>query len=696
MSSNRNNEVLVVDSSIKATPFNKLSASSLEELESSHMGMLEDTLQEMMTPAESRQYGMTTSKSGRHFTKSPTESWSVMSEGGNGNLNELREELHKADSVYSRKTEDESISPSVVEGVFRPISHPDEEEKQANPHTLSYVIEPSPIKHTKSTASAASKQKRGNTAKSSSQIPHEVYVVSPTSQQQEEQDDTEGSFSLSQTPAKTATPRPPFVRGWASVTELKNTPTFVRRHSSVIDSGRSPGSYLRSAQSPVQELLHKQEQKRKHLKESINAVKTQNMSLDQTLQSTLAERDQLSKDYDDERQAHQELLSAKEDKIKFLQRQHAHQQEQQLGVLKLTRNHNMFLKDQLEELQDDYIQLQTNHEEDLAKVLEKPKALHQQIFLLQQSKAQLQSHHRAALSAQQRTYESLEVQRNHLQQERILLEAEYQCQLQDEQSKAKMLKEQLSELESTQLATAQQQAEALQSQLADSTLEQTQLIAQHQIELQQEQDEYAALEKQHASVLGESEQLTLLLNQQLSEVQATCQRLESELPKQQNQKQRLQQQLLASQQQEQETRAKWDRLQENKDKLECSLQTIQEERDELVNQQQEQTALQQTMKESFLQKVSVLETECSRLQTTQETEIDRQGKHISGLAAHLEQSKSQQQAQQDENLALREELAAMKQAQEELIAQHDQELEVTKDANVNLVRDLAKELGFGL
>jgi hypothetical protein len=695
MSNNRNNEVLVVETSIGDSSFNKLSPSSLEQLESSHMGALEDTLQEMMAPAEGRQYSMT--KNGRNSTKSPTESWSVMSEGGNGNLNELREELDKADSVYSRKTEEESISPSVVEGIFHSISNKDGEEKQADPQTLRYLIEPSPIKQINSTAAAAvsaSEEKQDLTAESSSAIPHEVFVVSPTPQHQEEQDDAESSFTLPQTPDKTDAPSPPFVRGWASATELKSTPTFARRHSSIIDNGRSPGSFLRSVQSPVQELLQKQEQKRKHLKESINAVKTQNISLDQTLQNTLAERDQLSKDYGDERQAHQELLGAMENKIKFLQRQHAHQQEQQMGFMKLTLTHNTFLKDQLEQLQHDHVQLQTNHKEDLAKVLEKPQALYQHISLLQQSKAQLQSHHQAALSAQQRTYESMEVQRNHLQQERTLLEAKYQRQLQDEQSKAKMLKEQLIELESTQLATTPQQVEVLQSQLADSNLEQTQLVAQHQTELQQEQDKYAALEKQHASVSGKSEQETLLLNQQLLEVQATCQRLESELPKEQNQS--LQQQLLASQQQQQEIRAERDRLQKNKEKSECYLQTIQEERDELVNQQQEQTTLQETMKESFLQKVSVLETECSRLQTTLETEIGSQGKQISGLAAHLKQSKWQQQAQQDENLALREELAAMKQAQQELTAQHDQDLQITKDANVNLVRDLAKELGFGL
>lgn len=709
-SNHTKSDVLLVDTSLNTgveSNTNNKQSPSLEQLEYTHMGLLEGTLREMMSPAESRQYSMM-AKQGRNTMKSPSES-STMGETERSNLRELREELEKADSVYSRKTEGESDSPSIVEGSFQPIS-PHVFRKDGALTILPIVVEPSPIKHGLPSKPVTSKDENGESAteaSSNNEIPHEVFVVSPSEQQEDEDQQTQVTGTSSYAPHPTTPAKhsattssnnssasenrtPPDARGWASVTEVRpprdtTTPNFLRRHSSNIDLGRSPASFRRSAQSPVPNLLQKQEEKRQHLVNSIRAVKSRHVSLDQTLQHTLAERDQLSKDFGYERQAHQELLGAMENKIKFLQKQHAHHEEQQLGVLKLTQTHNSFLKEQLQTLQKDYVKIQLNHKEELHKVLEKPKALYQQIASLEESKEQLQANHEAEVLAQQRTYESLEAQLKHVQQEKSLLQGKYQRQLHDERSKAKMLEQQL-ELESRQLIIAQEHVEDLKSQRLESKQERAELVAQHQSKLLQEQGKYMSLEKQHYHVVEERIQETSSLKKQLLDLQSQLDLDRS----------REQQGHFVASQQAQEFLSERELLQTSNGKLELSLQSIMEEREVLLMKQQEQADLQRAMQESFLQKVAVLERECSRLQKTLETEIDRQGTQISTLATQLKQSKSHQQAQHEENQALRDELDAMKQAQEKLLGEHKQELQLTKDANANIFRNLAKDLGFGL
>eukprot|EP00980_Cylindrotheca_fusiformis_P029478 scaffold23479_cov143-Cylindrotheca_fusiformis.AAC.28 len=664
--------------------------STLEQLEYSHMGVLEVTLKEMMSPSETRQSSM--AKQSRDSIRSPTE-WTAASE--TSNLKELREELERADSVYSRKASEEGEDdPSIVGGRFLPISpHFETNKKKQRPSDFSnesdrfqrlpVVVEPSPIKNKVPPSpelgnnNSKTKKEQGEETTeetteegSSNEIPHEVYF-----RQRDEEDDTQTqdtesmSYALMRptTPAKYSERSHLVGRGWSSATETPRppsrspytTPSLKRRNSE-----RSlASSYLRSAQSPVSDLLMKQEAKRKHLKASINSIKSHQKSLDQTLQHTLMEKDQMSKNYEDERRAHQELLETMENKIQFLQQQHEHQQEQHMGVLKLTQTHNNFLKDQLKQLQKDYVKIQLEHKEELDEVLEKPKALYKQMEALKQSKALIESRYEQERRDQKRKLQSLETQIEQLQQEKSWLQENFQQQLQEERSKTQRLKQQV-ELESQQARSEREKVEGWKREESQSHHQQ---ISSYQSRLEKEQEKYQALKEQHLQLQQERASEKTRFQQDIQELRQSLER--------------------SSQQHD---------LHNQEDQTASeSLRRVQQERDDLLKNQEEQTALQETMKESFLQKVAVLERECNRLRSTLETQEEHQETQIETLEAQLKSSNCTKELQA-ENQRLRDELDAMKEEQERLLAQHKQELDETKDANSNVLQNLAKELGFGL
>lgn len=125
---------------------------------------------------------------------------------------------------------------------------------------------------------------------------------------------------------------------------------------------------------------------------------------------------------------------------------------------------------------------------------------------------------------------------------------------------------------------------------------------------------------------------------------------------------------------------------------ECKLQLLgsKKERAELMAQHQSKVQ-QQSGNYLSLEKKHHRTVE----ERAQETASLKQ--QLQDLQSQLDSVRSREQGMQalnEENQSLREELETMKRAQAKLLAEHKQELQAIKNANVNLVNNLANELSF--
>jgi len=545
------------------------------------------------------------------------------------------------------------------------------------------------------------------TSPESNAVPHEVFVPKGSS----------GSTSgirtvVSQTtfeadvPPSTPKSRvsavhtaPVDARGWATVAEPRHSAprrATVRRHSSFSLMAHSPASYLKSAQSPVHDLVKKQERKRAHLKATIDSVRNKNYSVDSRLLQALTDKENLKREVEAEKVAHKETVTSLTNKIRFLKRQHELQTEQQEGVNGLTKTHNKFLKEQFEQLQEEYERLKKQHKQETARLAEKPEALYEQIKMLEQGKKLLLGKHQQELTSKQMEYESLESKLKNLREQHRRHEKSLQEELDDEHHKIKKLQDRVVELETVELTIAKQKILVLQDQLETARHERQDLVSQHRTALMRNDEKYAALVQQNESVTKASHEEISALKHQVSELQANMEQLEMLRANELEEHRTLEQKLSESRNQEQESTEQKSSIQSNYEKLESTLQRVQQERDSLLQNQKDQTQTQEQMKLSFLQKVARLEEECSHLQNTLNEGIASQTSEIAKLRGKLDLAESEWQDQQATNLELVAQINAMELQAKEMRANHTEELEKVANANVMLARNMLRDLAFGL
>lgn len=732
------------------------SLASLQKLESNHMGILEGTLQEIKKSERKRN---------KRNLKSPTD-WSINSSIPENaeDLSDLRQELDRAESVYSRRTADATFgddfssstdSEDLMVGSFKPISASFEDDPAApltshvpSPLRINTALQTSTIpsinmlqspqsqspvngfqaqaqnsssllsfpQHLMETVSEEKiaavtpshktikqpeDESTQETSPESNAVPHEVFVPKGSSAS------TSGIRTVLSTTTFDAehppsTPTAEDVRDWATVAEIEHAgygarPQAVRRHSSFSLMAASPHSFLKSAQSPVHELVKKQERKRLLLKATIDSVRSKNYNVDSRLVQALNEKENLRQEIETQKIVHAQKVTNLENKITFLQRQHELQSEQQEGVHGLTKTHNKFLKEQLDQLQQECERLQKQHKQELAREAEKPKALQEQIQKLQDSKKVLQEKHQRELAAQQQEYEALESKLQKLQEQHRRHVQSLEQELDDEQHKIKKLQDRLVELETVQLVICQQKILVLQDQLETARQEKHDLASQHRAALAKKSEEHAALVQEHAAATKTRDQEIAGLRTQVTDLQSQLQRLESLRAKELQKSHEVQEQLTGSlQQQQQESFARTSFLQANHDKLVADLANVQRERDALVQNQQEQAQLQKQMKTSFLQKVARLEDECTRLQSTLDQGIASQTSEIALLRTKLDLAESEWHDQQATNQELQDLVTQLQLEKEELLVAHSAQLDKAVNANVTLAEKLLKELAFGL
>eukprot|EP00526_Cylindrotheca_closterium_P008481 CAMPEP_0113660612 /NCGR_PEP_ID=MMETSP0017_2-20120614/32994_1 /TAXON_ID=2856 /ORGANISM="Cylindrotheca closterium" /LENGTH=833 /DNA_ID=CAMNT_0000575261 /DNA_START=71 /DNA_END=2572 /DNA_ORIENTATION=+ /assembly_acc=CAM_ASM_000147 len=787
------------------------SPSSLEKLESNHLQLIEGTIQEIKKTGSNGSSGSGGRRRARRNLKSPTE-WSMNSSIPENaeDLSNLRQELDRAESVYSRKTadatfgddfsssDDEDIVMVGSFGSFLPISHSFEERKEDDPAAPLTNHFPSPLridhintsipslpsnlpnmpnvttpqsqsqsqlqaggmflqmqnsssmlsfpqqtmetvtegkiigvdddkqhpaavtpsnKTTKQQQQQPEEESTQETSPDSNAVPHEVFIMKGSSASTSRTVVSTTTFEADIPPSSSISsrlsiggasglPRTPVnareVRDWATVAEpqrhFMTTPQPVRRNSSFSLMARSPAaSFLKSAQSPVHELVKKQERKRMNLKATIDSVRSRSYNIDSRVQQMQNEKDHLKREHEAEKLAHKQLVESMENKIKFLQRQHELQTEQQEGVLGMTQTHNKFLKEQLDQLQQEYERLQLHHKQERARQAEKPAALYDQIKVLEQGKKLLLEKHEQELTSKQMEYESLESRLKNLQEQLSRQEKALQEQQQDDQHKIKKLQDRLVQVETVELTIAQQKILVLQDQLENARQERQDLVSQHRAALIREDDKYATLVQQHATTAQANHEEISALNNQVSDLQGTIQRLESCRAKDQQQVQVLEQQLSDSlTHNEESTTLKMSSLASDYEKLQIAFNTVQQERDSLLVSQKEQAELQAQMKLSFLEKVARLEEECTRLRATLDQGIASQTSEIKKLRGKLDLAEKEWNAQQATNEELLARVKILETEREELLAAHEAELDKAANANVELARNLLKELAFGL
>ncbi|KAL3937181.1 MAG: hypothetical protein SGBAC_007650, partial [Bacillariaceae sp.] len=759
------------------------SLDSLEKLESNHLQVIEGTIQDIQK-SNSNDSTRSGKRRAKRSLKSPTE-WSMNSsipENGE-DLSDLRNELDRAESVYSRRTADATFGDDfssdeedvVIAGNFLPIPSFEEYQKEEDPadpltnhvhspqrihtstpsvpnmprvttppsqsqtgglhynnhnsssllsfpHTMETVSEDKIIgavhkPEAKITPSKTKQTEEESTQETSSPdysngaVPHEVFVVKGSSASTSRTVVSTTTFQSDVPPPSTPsqryhlkapmTPVNHHSRDWATVAEPQRNsftaPQPVRRHSSFsLMAAKSPTpSFFKSAQSPVHELVKKQERKRLNLKATIDSVRSNNFSVDSRIHQMQNEKYQLKREHDTEKLAHKQLVTSMDNKIKFLKRQHELQTEQQEGVLGLTQTHNKFLKEKLDQLQQEYERLLHNQKQERVRQAEEPDHLYDQIKTLENGKKRLLEKHRQELTSKQMEYESLESRLKNLQEQHVRHEKSLQERLEDEQLKIKKLQDRLVHVETVELTIAQQKILVVQDQLENARQERQDLVSQHRAASIREDDKYATLVHQHATTAQANHEEISSLNNQVSDLQTKIQKIESLRAKEQEHCRSLEQQLSDSMHHEQESTTQKSSLQTNYKKLQIALQTVQQERDSLIVSQKEQAQVQEEMKSSFLQKVARLEEECTHLQTTLEKGIASQSDEILKLRGKLDLAETEWHAQQATNHELEAKVENLETERKELIATHTAELDKAVNANVALAQNLLKDLAFG-
>jgi hypothetical protein len=674
-------------------------SSTLKELESSHLGILEGTIQEIKTSSVKR-----------NPSSSPAE-WSMNSSFA-GSLAGLRQELEKADSDYSsrRTDEDVSIGQSIIEGSFFPIS-PSSRKKQFD---MGVIIEPSPIK------SARKPTTDDPSTSTATTIPQEVYVVTPAQIIKPAGETTSTNYT---TPAK------PLPRRVLSNLSFYTTPES-RQGSSPSSSQVRETSFLRSIQSPVSDLMQKTEEKRIILKSSINAVRVQNNSLEYALKREQENSNQL-----------QGLLNEYKKGALF----------QQIVKLEKQLEANKAQHDQAVANEARKFGLLEVHVSNLEQEVQSHEKSQEKIFHLTMKCSQLEADHRKSHSQRIQIEQDLTLRVQELVVEKEQLQAkcnQFEANCNDESRRRMALEREVKEtraLHSTLELDLQHAKRQLQQTglLHKETLEseKDKMLVQLQAEKEQHNEElqskfhrllfeqkhlesqlegtrsgeieavselyslkglYSALEYNLQNVKMEREDLyTKLMTaeeerahalqghyKEKSSLQAQIEDLEQENSKliaekgqEHSQRLNLENDLKDTCTRQEETLQSLNGLVELYATLQKSMKTLLSERDNLVEDQKLLVKKQKETKKSLMEKALLLESECLRLQSQLEDEIST--------------LKTENATQKEHYRALHNEMTVLRKRQTQEMKDYDQE-SIANKHNIDLVLKLTKELAFNL